>query len=100
MRGSFAEADIFTFIGAGQCLKTELVNIRGIIGIHKKVRFWQVLNSYMAHIDSSVKGCSFDSSATSVGSEDNFGYYGTINPKFTCTESDKSTTQWWFGSYE
>ena len=103
VRGSFAEADVFAFLGAGVCLKTELVNIRGHTGIHKTAKFWQKANTWFLHIDSSQKGCQFDPSAGAVYSEDNFGLYGaksTINPKFTCTMNGDSTTQWWFGGYQ
>ena len=42
VRGKFAEADIFAFLGQAVCLKTELVNIRGHTGIHKTAKLWQV----------------------------------------------------------
>jgi len=100
VRGRFAAADILAYLGSGICLKTELVNIRGHIGIHKTVRFWQVVNAYFLHTDSSLKGCQFDPTVGSISSEDNFGYYNTVNPKFTCTMNGDSTTQWWFGGYQ
>ena len=34
----------------------------------------------------------------SVGSEDNFGFYGAPNVNFRCTADDGDTTQWWFGA--
>ena len=101
VRGKFAEADIFAFLGSGVCLKTELVNIRGHTGIYKTAKFWQVIGTYSPPvIDSSSKGCQFDPTVGAVNSEDNFGYYGSTNPKFTCTMNGDSTTQWWFGSYQ
>ena len=100
IRGKFAEADIFAFLGSGVCLKTELVNIRGHTGIHKTAKFWQVAATYTPHIDSPSKGCQFDPTVGAASSEDNFGYYGSTNPKFTCTMNGDSTTQWWFGSYQ
>ena len=103
VRGSFAEANILTFLGSSVCLKTELVNIRGHTGIHKTARFWQVVNTYFLHIDSSAKGCQFDPTSGAVSSEDNFGFYysqASTNPKFTCTMNGDSTTQWWFGGYK
>ena len=100
VRGRFADADIFAFMGSGVCLKTELVNIRGHTGIQKTARFWQVLSTFLLHIDSSLKGCQFDPTAGSVSSEDNFGFYDYVNPKFTCTMNADSTTQWWFGGYQ
>ena len=56
-------------------------------------------NTYMLTTDSSVTGCGFVASAGAVPSEDNFGYYGTINTNFRCTMADDSSTQWWFGGY-
>ena len=99
VRGRFSEADILDFLGNGVCLKTELVNIRGHIGIHKTARFWQVPNTYFLHIDSYHKGCQFDPTVGSVGYEDNFGFYGRVNLKFACSVNEDSTTQWWFGGY-
>ena len=99
VRGKFADADIFAFLGQGVCLKTELVNIRGHTGIHKTAGFWQVAGSFLGHMSTEHK-CQFDYSVGQVSSEDNFGYYGTTNPKFTCTMNGDSTTQWWFGSYQ
>ena len=100
VRGNFADADIFAFLGDGVCLKTEHVNIRGHVGIHKTARFWQVVNTYGLHIDSSVTGCQFVATVGAVASEDNFGFYHSTNPQFTCTMNEDSTTQWWFGGYE
>ena len=85
VREKFAEADIFAFLGAGVCLKTELINIRGRIGIHKTAKFWQVKARYTPHIDSASKGCQFNPSVGAVRHEDNFGFYHNTNPKFTCT---------------
>ncbi|KAL9953433.1 hypothetical protein ACROYT_G040854 [Oculina patagonica] len=100
VRGRFAEADIFDFLGGGVCLKTELVNIRGHMAIRKTARFWQAANLHFLHIDSAAKGCQFDPTLGAVPSEDNFGFYDRINPKFTCTMNGNSTTQWWFGGYQ
>ena len=91
VRGRFADADILTYLGSGVCLKTELVNIRGHIGIHRTARFWQVLSAYLLHIDSSSKACQCFPNVGSVPSEDNFGHYHTVNPKFTCTMNEDST---------
>ena len=98
IRGKFKDFNIVDFIGSAQCKKVEYVNIRGHIGIHLTARFWQQ-NGAMLHIDSSDSGCNFDPRSGSVSSEDNFGFYGAINPKFRCTEGDLSTTQWWFGAH-
>lgn len=33
----------------------------------------------------------------SISSEDNFGYYNVMNPKFRA--EPQAPTQWWFGGY-
>ena len=97
VRGNFKDFNIVDYIG-GKCMKVENVNIRGHMGIHLTTRVWQG-NTYMLHIDSSSSGCQFDPRSGSVSSEDNFGSYWSINPKFRCTEGPHSTTQWWFGAH-
>ena len=99
IRGNFKDFNIVDFIGSGQCKKVEFVNIRGHIGVHLTVRFWQVAKSYLLHTDSSLSGCNFNAKSGSVPGEDNFGYNRVINPKFRCTAGDLSTTQWWFGAH-
>ena len=99
VRGNFKDFNIVDFLGVGQCRKVEYVNIRGHKGFHLTARFWQVANTLILHIDSSSSGCNFDPRSGSVRSEDNFGFYGTTNPKFRCTAGDDSTTQWWFGAH-
>ena len=54
---------------------------------------------YPVHIQSAYPGCAFHASSGGSSSEDDFGYYGTINKNFRCTMTDDSTTQWWFGGY-
>ncbi|KAL9967801.1 hypothetical protein ACROYT_G026095 [Oculina patagonica] len=99
VRGSIKDFNIVDFIGSGVCKKVEYINIRGHIGIHVTVAFWQIANSYFLHTDSTATSCQFNAKSGAVSSEDNFGYYGSINPKFRCTEGNDSTTQWWFGGH-
>ena len=99
VRGNFKDFDIVNFLGSGVCKKVEHVNIRGHIGTHLTARFWQVNDTFTLHIDSGSGGCDFDPRAGSVSSEDNFGFYLVINPKFRCTKRKFSTTQWWFGAH-
>ena len=40
VRGKFAEANIFAFLGSGVCLKTELVSIRSHTGIDIPCEQW------------------------------------------------------------
>lgn len=100
VRGSFSNNDIMGFLGHGQCLLVDYVNIRGhAAGPGTKARFWQVHNTYMLHIDSSHTGCGFVPTAGSSASEDNFGFNQAFNTNFRCNGGDFSTTQWWFGGY-
>ncbi|CAH3143620.1 unnamed protein product, partial [Pocillopora meandrina] len=90
IRGNFKDFNIVDFIGSGQCKKVEFVNIRGHNGVHLTVRFWQAAKSYFLHTDSSSSGCNFNARSGSVSSEDNFGYYHTINPKFHAPVNENS----------
>ena len=99
IRGNFKDFNIVDFTEADQCKKVEFVNIRGDIGLHLNATFWQMAKIYLLHLESTASGCNFSASSGSVPSEDNFGYYVTINSKFRCTAGDLSTTQWWFGAH-
>ena len=104
VRGNFSEFDIMTYIGDGICKKVEFINIRDNVGAHLTVRYWQIYNGgwrEILHIDSSTyrPACEFDASTGSVGGEDNFGFYTTINKQFRCTADRSATTQHWFGEY-
>ena len=99
MRGNFKDFDITTLLGHQQCKNVEYINIRGHAGYHQTVAFWQVRNAYLLHTDSSIRACQFDATSGATPSEDNFGYYGTIDSKFRCTSDLSATTQYWFGGY-
>ncbi|XP_046847807.1 uncharacterized protein LOC124441386 [Xenia sp. Carnegie-2017] len=100
VRAKFTDFDLMTFTGFGICKKVEYVNIRGHQCAYCTSKWWQLLNRYAPHIDSTIAGgCQFDASAGAVRYEDDFGYYTTPNKKFRCTTSDLSTTNWWFGAY-
>ena len=79
----------------------EYVNIRGHVGTDVRARFFQKLNEYTLHIDipCGSNNCQFNPKTGAVKSEDNFGWYGDgLSTKFRCTETDESTTQYWFGA--
>ena len=96
----FQGFQLIDFLGDRQCKKVEYINTRGHVGTHLKVPFWQRLNSYTLHTDSTNTHRQFKTMKTeAVSSEDNFGHYGTINSKFRCTHSHQSTTKWWFGAH-
>ena len=96
MRAKLSEIDILVFSGGGTCKTVDNINIRGHEGRKVTVPFYQE-GAFPFHTDSTVTHCQFHVTEGSVGSEDNFGYYGSFNRAFRCTESDESTTQYWFG---
>ena len=99
-RRNFKDFNIVDFLGDRQCKKVEYINIRGHVGTHLTVPFWQKLNSYTLHTDSTYTHCQFKTMKTgAVSGEDNFGHYRFINSKFRCTQGNQSTTQWWFGAH-
>ena len=78
------------------CVKMEYINIRGYDCYNCTALMVQAIERHL-HTYSSVKFCQFTSARpTSVASEDNFGYYGVVNPLHRCTSGDNATTQWWF----
>ena len=101
LRGNFKDFNIFDFTGEGKCKKVEYVNIRGHVGLHLTAAFWQSLNKWTLHIDSTWTRCQFKAAKTgAVTQEDNFGWYGTaMNSNFRCTQGTQSTTKWWFGAH-
>ncbi|XP_065062780.1 uncharacterized protein LOC135689471 [Rhopilema esculentum] len=101
VRTNFKSLDVMTYLGDGLCKKVEYINIRGHAAYQKTARFWQVLNTYILVIDSYYSDdiCQFGAKQGAATSEDNFGYYGTINKNFRCTAGPESTTQYWFGGY-
>ncbi|XP_031559364.1 uncharacterized protein LOC116295622 [Actinia tenebrosa] len=102
LRVRFADLDPLTFMGSGVCKKVEYINVRGHVGIEVTVPFWQLANNNyneILHHDSSASRCSFGATPGYISSEDNFGLYRFINPKFRCSASESSTSSMWFGAY-
>lgn len=102
LRGKFSDFDIMTWVGSGTCQPVDYVNIRGYSAYGgQTAQFWQAKDQYTLHIDSSQTRCDFKADVGAAGSEDNFGYYGTVGMNFRCTAYSSSyrTTQWWFGGY-
>ena len=96
MRTQISALDFLTFKGVAVCHIVEHINIRGNTGSNTTVGFWQQ-DGFGLHIDSSELVCKFDARNGSLHDEDNFGHYYTCNNAFRCTESEDSTTQYWFG---
>ena len=99
-RANFADFDVMTFLGDGVCKKMEFVNVRGHQCAQCTATWWQKINAYPATIDSAyATQCQLNPATGSVPSEDNFGYYASINNKFRCSVGPDSSTNWWFGGY-
>ena len=108
LRASLEDFDIVrvTRMVAHSCEKYELVNIRGnecsnctAATWYLKMFFlyiWIVLSDLTATANCD---CEFDGSKTGDGvpSEDNFGLYEIVNPKFRCSSTSDATTQFWIG---
>ena len=97
VRGKFVDFDVVNFLGDNVCKRVEYVNIRGHQCSDCYVPWWQVVNINFLHTDSEAKTCGFNPSRGAVHTEDNFGYYGTVNSNFRCTADSNATTNWWFG---
>ena len=96
VRGKFVDFDVVNFVGNGVCKRVEYVNIRGHQCSNCN-RPWFQGGHYFLHIDSSSTTCGSHLTAGAVSSEDNFGYYITVNSNFRCTADASATTNWWFG---
>ena len=95
VRAQLKDIDILEFRSSGECSHVEFINLRDHKGLNTTVPFWQ--EKYPFHTDSFRNLCQFDARNGSLWNEDNFGFYSKYNPDFRCTESDDSTTQYWFG---
>eukprot|EP01084_Bolivina_argentea_P291736 501423_1 len=91
------------------CYETKSVSIRNNKCTDTYLLYWMYNNNLQGlHTDSeansptactdpkdgSPSGCSFPGSALS---EDNFGFYGSVNPAFSCSASSTSTTNYFIG---
>ena len=98
----FKDFDLMTYISGATCKLMAYVNVRGHhcaeCTAHWKSHAHPTVG-YAVHLDSSSTSCQLKASKGSVSSEDNFGYYATINSEFRCTSSPSATTNIWFGGY-
>ena len=80
------------------CKSVRSINIRGYNCINSTVAIF----GYPTHIhidSSSHYGCQCESYVeTSIWNENNFGQYSTYNPLFSCSMTNNSTTNYWFGN--
>ena len=98
VRGKFSEFDPMLYRKLGSCHTVKYINIRGHM-CTDCASLWIQTSYKFIHIDSYFYyyGCNFNYRTGAVYSEDNFGYYETINSNFGCTKDETSTTSWWFG---
>ena len=96
LRVSTSQLNPLTYKGSGNTAIVEFVNIRGQSALDVSIPFWQEDNSIL-HTDSTRPSYPSAFKLESVANEDNFGFYGSRNSKFRCTERQNSTTQLWFG---
>ena len=97
VRGKFVDFDVVNFLGNDVCKRVEYVNIRGHECSTCTVAWWQTAKTFFLHTDSTAFKCGFSPSQGALLSEDNFGFYYTVNPDFRCTADASATTNWWFG---
>ena len=102
MRASFEDFDIVrvTPQEAHSCPTYELVNIRGNECANCTASTYYLKDIFPVHIDTYFKhDCEFEGNKTGdvTPSEDNFGLYVDVNPKFRCSSSSDATTQFWVG---
>lgn len=84
------------------CRNYEYINVRGY-GCHDCTAVFVQQDMWHAHVDSYYgAGCQLKASGAikDPGGEDDFGWYGTVNPIHRCSSNNNSTTQWWFGEHE
>lgn len=85
--------------GGEQCKRLQYINVRGHNCSNCTAAWWQ-LDKQMLHHDSEYNSCEFGKTSDGVVTEDNFGFYGSFNPKFRCNMPNRdSTTNHWFGAY-
>ena len=102
LRAKLIDIDVMRLSFDG-CKKYEFISVRGYNCTNCTAHFAQ-RDFWHAHTDSYYgprKGCQctrlFAGSVKLPGSEDNFGWYDTVNTLHICLSSNDSTTQWWLG---
>lgn len=101
VRGEFKTFDPLRNATTGSCQSVKYINIRGASCKDCTAKFFQSPTQFL-HIDSTKSltkstTCTFKFQQGVVSSEDNFGFYRNINPNFSCSTRNDSTTSWWFG---
>jgi hypothetical protein len=96
VRAVFADFDLLKK-SKNECKNVSYISVMGQ-SCSKCTAQWTHINYYTPHIAAMQ-----NDSACDIKSDKSecyyFGAYFTYNPNFRCTESPKSTTNYWFGSY-
>ena len=81
------------------CLEAQKINVRNETCQYQSVNV--ISNETFKHFNilSSSDNCECNLSSGAILNENNFGDYSNINTQFSCSNSNQSTTQWWFGSF-
>jgi hypothetical protein len=102
---STASWDVMNWEGGGHCVFMESMAVRktktnGGKCIRCYARWWDGGSGGHLHHDSGGNSECYSPYLSGayhqVGSEDNFGQYGSVASDFACSSSSSSTTQWWF----
>ena len=98
-----SDFDILSFVSR-ECVHVKKVDIRGFRCRNCQIKVTQN-NNISLHINSFLSKCcnrsaEFEDRICSSGSgEHNFGYYGCINAKHSCSSSRVATKQIWIGNW-
>lgn len=99
VRGAICALNLPVFYSSsGSCYNMEYINIRGHSCDKCLVPFYSstaMHPSVMASV--SPTRCSHMQFGSFQGAEYNWGTYNGFSNEFSCTASDQSTTNWWFG---
>ena len=97
VRAEFQKFNILTFMAGRECKEVEYIDVRGHNCSQCTVAWGQKNNLFLTH-RSDVNECGRGSTPHNIDGEQTFGRYKKgRNPKFRCTSTNSSTTNYWFG---
>ena len=97
VRAEFSQFNPLTFEKNLQCKRVEYINVRGN-NCTGCTATWSQNTYTMLHHRSDSDKCELNKAPDATGNEQCFGYYHNRNPSFRCTETDQSSTNYWFGA--
>ncbi|KAK3712733.1 hypothetical protein QZH41_000632 [Actinostola sp. cb2023] len=98
VRGKISDVDMLSCEGREVCKRVEYINVLNHACTGCTVAWWQINGAYIFHHDITFRRCEFGATPGGINSQDVFGFYASVNPKFRCCLSDKSNTNYWFGN--